>query len=259
MIYSVISYFKFLLKSTNAHGIHSPFVYDFVTKCLNTKHPIENTDFKNFIAFKKKLLNKHTPITITDYGAGSKYFKGNKRMVSDIAKYVAITDKKAKLILKILIYFKPQNILEIGTSIGLSTSLLARNPSSQVITLEGCKNTLQIARDYLSKYNNIVFKLGAFESTLPSLTKNNSFDLIYFDGNHTKEATLKYFNLCLDTKHNDSIFIFDDIYLNKSMQEAWIELTKHPQVSVSIDIFHYGLLFFRKEQDKQHFLIRANS
>jgi predicted O-methyltransferase YrrM len=258
MIYPVISYLKFLLKSTSEHGIHSPFVFDFVTKCLNTKYPIKNTDFKKFNTLKKNLLNDHTSISITDYGSGSKHFKSNKRLVSEIAKYAGITNKKAKLLLKILIYFKPQNILEIGTSIGLSTSLLAHS-SSQVITLEGCKNTLQIAKDYLSKYSNIIFELGEFKTTLPSLAKNNCFDLIYFDGNHTKEATLKYFNLCLDAKHNNSIFIFDDIYLNKSMQEAWIELIKHPLVSVSIDIFHYGLVFFRKEQDKQHFLIRANS
>ncbi len=259
MLYPLISYIKFLIKSTNAHGVHSPFVFDLISNCFNSKSTENKSDFNEFITFKKQLLTNNSIIKITDYGSGSKYFKSNKRRDSDIAKDVGISNNKAKFLIKIITYFKPVNILEIGTSVGLSTHLLAKNSSSYVITLEGCKETLQIAKNNLSQYNNIKFKLGKFDFTLPKIVESNSFDLIYFDGNHTKEATLNYFNICLNAKHNNSIFIFDDIYLNKKMQEAWQEIIKHPKVSVSIDIYHYGLLFFRKEQAKQHFYLRTNS
>jgi len=259
MIYQIISYIKFLLKSTSSHGVHSPFVYDLITFCLNNTKKSRNGDFKNFIALKKALLNDNSIIEITDYGSGSKHFKNNTRIVSDIAKHVGITNKKAKILYNILNYFKPNNILEIGTSIGLSTSLLANNPKSYITTLEGCKNTQEITKKYLSNFKNITFILGEFSKTLPNLTKYTTYDLVYFDGNHTKEATLNYFYMCLNTTHNNSIFIFDDIYLNKNMQEAWQEICIHPQVSVSIDVYHYGLVFFRKEQPKQHFYLRTNS
>jgi len=259
MLYPLISYIKFLIKSTNAHGVHSPFVFDLITNCLNLKIPKNKSDYNEFIDFKKQLLSNSSIINITDYGAGSKYFKNNKRQISDIAKYAGISNIKAKLLLRIITYFKPVNILEIGTSIGLSTYLLAKDSSRRVITLEGCKKTLQVAKNNLSQYKNIKFELGKFDLTLPKITNNNSFDLIYFDGNHTKKATLNYFNICLKAKHNNSIFIFDDIYLNKPMQEAWQKIVKHPKVSVSIDIYYYGLLFFRKEQPKQHFYLRTNS
>jgi len=259
MIYQIISYIKFLFKSVSSHGVHSPFVFDLLTHCLNIKKLSRNGNFKNFIALKKTLLKDNSNIEITDYGAGSKHFKNNTRIISDIAKHVGISNKKAKILCNILNYFKPNNILEIGTSIGLSTSILANHRKSNITTLEGCKNTQQIAKKYLSDFKNIDFILGEFSETLPILTQKNTYDLIYFDGNHTKEATIKYFNLCLKTTHNNSLFIFDDIYLNKKMQEAWQEIIKHPKVSVSIDIYHYGLLFFRKEQAKQHFYLRTNS
>lgn len=259
MLYQIISYIKFLLKSTSSHGVHSPFVFNFITQSLNLKTTPNNINYKNFKAFKKKLKNDNSIIEIIDYGSGSKHFKCNTRIISDIAKHVGISNKKAKILCNILSHFKPHNILEIGTSIGLSTSILAANPKLKVTSLEGCKNTQQIAKKYLSSFKNITFILGEFSKTLPIVTQNKKYDLIYFDGNHTKEATMKYFNLCLNTTHNNSIFIFDDIYLNKNMQEAWQEICNHPQVSVSIDIYHYGLLFFRKEQAKQHFYLRTNS
>ncbi|MDR9458281.1 MAG: class I SAM-dependent methyltransferase [Salegentibacter sp.] len=86
--------------------------------------------------------------------------------------------------------------------------------------------------------------------------QQTSFDLIYFDGHHTKEATLKYFELLLPTAHNDSVFVFDDIHWSRGMEEAWDIIKKHPEVRVSIDTFHLGLIFFRKEQVKQDFIIR---
>jgi predicted O-methyltransferase YrrM len=81
-------------------------------------------------------------------------------------------------------------------------------------------------------------------------------DLIYFDGNHQKKASLHYFEKLLPLAHNDSIFIFDDIHWSREMEEAWEQIKAHPRVRVSIDTFYWGLVFFRKEQEKEHFTIR---
>ena len=84
------------------------------------------------------------------------------------------------------------------------------------------------------------------------LKKDISPDLIYFDGNHQKKATLKYFNDCLPFINENSVFIFDDIRWTKDMLDAWQEISSHPKVSVSIDLFSIGLIFFR-DQVKEDF------
>lgn len=252
------SFIAFLLASTNKHGIHSPFVYHLVAKCFNGK--TNTSKIELFKKIQKSLFSNLNSITITDYGKGSSVFKSNVRKVSDIAKIAGITQKKAKLLLRVADYFNPKNILEIGTSVGLGTSVLSiGNPAAQVVTLEGCKNTAEVAEKLFKKnhLNNIELFVGNFNETLAAVLSDKPFDLIYFDGNHQKEATLQYFNQCLEAAHNNSVFIFDDIHWSPEMQLAWEEIKNHPKVTVTIDTFFWGMVFFRKEQKKQHFTIRV--
>ncbi len=258
MWYKIKSFITFLLKSTNQHGIHSPFVYNLVTKCFYHKTNIEKVN--SFNSVKQWLYKNPKIINVTDFGSGSKVFKSNKRKVSDIAKVAGISSKKGLLLLRMLNYFKPQNILEIGTSVGLSTAVLSiGNPKATINTLEGCTNTAGVAQELFNtfKLKNIQLNIGNFKDTLLPIVTKTKFDLIYFDGNHQKEATLRYFNLCLKTVQNNSIFIFDDINWSKEMQEAWFLIKEHPKVTVTIDTFFWGIVFFRKEQAKQHFKIRV--
>jgi len=258
MWFKVKSFILFLLKSTNQHGVHSPFVYNLVTKCFYQKTDASKVNLVN-TAKKWLSLNKNNLI-VTDFGSGSKVFKNNERKIAAIAKVAGINTKKAALLLRILAYFEIKNMLEIGTSVGLGTATLSTgNPKATITTLEGCKSTAAIAQELFDtfKLKNITLTIGNFKETLPIVVNNSKFDLIYFDGNHQKEATLNYFNLCLKTIHNNSIFIFDDINLSPEMQQAWSTIKKHPKVTISIDTFFWGIIFFRKEQEKEHFTIRV--
>ncbi len=251
-------YLLFFLRSTNQHGIHSPFVYDFVTKCLYTKQ--QPAKLSTFIYNRKQLLSNKQVIKIEDFGAGSTVFKNNFRKISDIAKVAGISKKRGELLMKIVSYFSSRSILEIGTSLGISTVALALgNTNGKVTTLEGCKNTAAIALDQFSKLelHNVQSIVNSFDISLEEVTKNNSYDLIYFDGNHTKEATLSYFENCLKTAHNESVFIFDDINWSEEMKIAWEQIKLHPSVTVTIDTFFWGFVFFRKEQAKEHFTVRV--
>ena len=87
------------------------------------------------------------------------------------------------------------------------------------------------------------------------LKEHNQLDFVFFDGNHKKKPTLSYFKQCLEVAHEDSIFIFDDIYWSTEMTEAWQEIKKHPKVTLSIDCFEMGIVFFKKEQAKEHFTV----
>ena len=257
MFFIFKEYLRFLRKSSNQHGVHSPFVYNFVTKCLYVKPTRFQKDF--FFKNNSELLKSNEKIQIRDFGAGSKVFKNNYRSVSKIAKVASIKKKYGLLLMRLIPYLKVSSCLEIGTSVGIATSCMGGADSSvKVITLEGCKNTANIAKQQFVflGLKNIDVEVGEFDKTLPKILKNNNFDMIFFDGNHTFDATVKYFNEALKSKHNDSIFIFDDIHWNSEMCRAWEEIKAHDEVTVTIDTFQWGMVFFRKEQRKEHFTIR---
>ena len=259
MLHIIKSYLKFLYNSKNEHGVHSPFVFDLITKCFYDK-----TDFSEYSilkSYRKLLLANKNFIEVTDFGAGSKVFKSNTRQISKIAKTAGISSKRAELLFRITNYFQPDNILEIGTSLGLATSALSLgNKNAYITTLDGCPTTLAIAKKQFEKFN---FKnINPIETEFQSYLKNfqhpaSNFQLIYFDGNHSKQATLAYFELLLPTVTKESVWIFDDIQWSPEMVEAWEMIKIHPKVTVTVDTFQWGLVFFRQEQPKEHFVIRA--
>ena len=233
-------------------------MFDLVTNCFydKTKHH-EYSILKNY---RKSLLENKNFIEVTDFGAGSRVFKSNKRQISKIAKTAGISPKRAELLYRIVRYFQPENILEIGTSLGLATSALSLgNSDAKITSLEGCPNTMSIAKSQcqLQNLNNIEFVNTEFSSYLKTATNNCDWKLIYFDGNHSKQATLDYFELLLPTITNETVWIFDDIHWSLEMEEAWETIKNHPKVTVTIDTFQWGIVFFRAEQEKEHFTIRV--
>ncbi len=259
MLEKIKSYLNFLYHSKNEHGVHSPFVFNLVTKCFYDKQNYPEYSVLN--NYRKALLQNKNTIEVTDFGAGSRVFKSNTRQIAKIAKTAGITPKRAELLFRITKYFQPESILEIGTSLGLATSALALgNLDTKITTLEGCKNTLHQCQSQLQKFNinNVDCVNTEFSSFLNNQepTTNNQ-QLIYFDGNHSKAATLNYFELLLPTVTNKTVWIFDDIHWSKDMEEAWEIIKKHPKITVTIDTFQWGMVFFRAEQEKEHFVIRV--
>lgn len=259
MLQIIKSYLNFLWNSKNQHGVHSPFIYDLVTKCFydKKKHP----EYEKISNYHFSLLEDFREIVVTDFGTGSKVFKSNKRKINEIAEVAGISIKRAQLLFRIVNYFQPNEILEIGTSLGLATCALSLgNKNAKIISLEGCPNTIEVAKNQceFSNLKNIEFVNTEFSSYLknPKPETRNS-KLIYFDGNHSKKATLEYFELLLPTITNDSVWIFDDIHWSLDMEEAWEIIKNHPKVMVTIDTFQWGIVFFRAEQEKEHFVIRT--
>jgi predicted O-methyltransferase YrrM len=244
-------------------------VFDLVTKCFYDKknHP----EYSVLKDYRHLLLQNKNTIEVTDFGAGSRVFKSNTRAINQIAKNAGISSKRAKLLFRIVNYFQPENILEIGTSLGLATAALSLgleantnraklNKNATIITLEGCPQTMAIAKTqcHLQNLTNIEFVNTKFEDYLNNYQLSIiNYQLIYFDGNHSKKATLDYFELLLPTITNDTVWIFDDIHWSADMEEAWEHIKNHPKVAVTIDTFQWGIVFFRSEQEKEHFVIRT--
>lgn len=259
MIFQITSYLKFLWNSKNEHGVHSPFVFDLVTKCFYDKNP--KSEYSILKQYRNSLLENKKSIEVTDFGVGSKVFKSNQRQISKIAKTAGISPKRAQLLFRIVNYFKPDSVLEIGTSLGLATAALALgNKNSKITTLEGCPNTLDQCQLHLQKFDvsNVACIQTEFSTYLKTqIREPKTYNLIYFDGNHSQKATLEYFELLLPTITNETVWIFDDIHWSPDMEAAWETIKNHPKVTVTIDTFQWGLVFFRKEQKKEHFTIRV--
>ncbi|WP_245977126.1 O-methyltransferase [Ichthyenterobacterium magnum] len=250
-VYQIIEYIKFLFKSTNQHGVHSPFVYHLITKCFYDKY--NYPEYSALKKYREALYKNHKTITVNDTGAGSRTFKSNSRKISQIAKTAGTSSKRVRLLYRLVNYLSIKQILELGTSVGLGTSALRYG--KKVITIEACQETSNVAQQNLNS-NTIDFRVNTFEKELP-LLKDKIFDLVFIDGNHQKEATLSYFNQLIEQTHNDSVFIFDDIHWSKEMAEAWEIIKQHHKVTLTIDTFFWGFVFFRKEQAKEHFIVRV--
>lgn len=218
------------------------------------KHPAY-TELNNY---RSVLRHSKIELEITDLGEGSKVLGSSKRKVSHMIKTSSSSKQETELLFRVSKYFNFKTILELGTSLGMGTYALAlANKNTEIITIEGCANTSNFTKSQFKNLptTNIDFKIGAFSSEIQKLDETH-FDCVYFDGHHNKDATIQYFNALLPKAHNDSVFIFDDIYWSKGMTEAWKYIKTHPDVMVTVDCFHLGFVFFRKEQVKEHFKIR---
>jgi predicted O-methyltransferase YrrM len=254
----LLRYLLFLLRSTNAHGIHSPFVYELYTQIIQSKS--WHYKFDEIEALRHTLLASTEKITVKDLGAGSKVNADKQRTISDIARHTLKNAKTGQLLFRLVNHFEPQTIFDLGTSLGITTLYLS-SPSkkAQVFTFEGCPQTLQVAQKHFKslQYHHITPICGNIDETLQvTLNMVSQVDFVFFDANHRMEPTWNYFQQCLEKAHEHSVFVFDDIYWSAQMAQAWQRIKNHPSVMLTIDLFDVGMVFFRKNQPKQHFVLR---
>ena len=255
----LIKYFlhKLVSKGAKGHGIHSPFVFKFNRNVLNN-----NNNYPEYCAimnFRSSLIRNRNIITVKDYGAGSLVFSSDKRMTGDIARYTASSYKTGKLLFRLVRYFNPDIILELGTSLGFGTFCLAKgveDSGGKIYSLEACPQQYSIASIELGKagIGNVELINAHFKDKLPELlNKIEKVDFVYFDGDHRKEAVLWQFRQCHAKAHSGTLFVVGDIHWSAEMEEAWRILCCDSSVTLSLDLFYCGLLFFRKDMAKQKY------
>ncbi|MBM3412913.1 MAG: class I SAM-dependent methyltransferase [Bacteroidetes bacterium] len=257
----VIKYLNFLLLASNprGHGIHSPFVFDFLKNVLQDKTLYKEYDY--WTAWRNTMLANKTKLSLTDIGAGSRSGSYTDRSVSSIAKTAAKSPATAKLFFRIVRYYKPETILELGTSLGLSSAFfsLAR-PTASIHTIEGVGAIAEVAKRNFINWNctNVQLKFGNLDQVLVELLKQvKSPDLVFMDGNHQEEATKRYFLELLPFISNNTIIIVDDIRWSRGMENAWSFIQSQEQVRMTLDFFHFGIVLFRPSfLAKSHFRIR---
>jgi predicted O-methyltransferase YrrM len=254
-------YLNYYLNASNSkgHGMHSPFVFDFILNVLNNKANYQTpTEIEQL---RKQVLSDNRLIEIQEMGAGSRMHASKQRTIRQIAKSALKSKRLAQVLFRLVKHYQPQTIVELGTSLGITTSYLSKaNPASSIITIEGSDSIASIANENFQKLNctNIQQLRGNFDDVLPSVVDQlPSIDLAYIDGNHRYQPTINYFHQFLSKTHNQTILVFDDIHWSEEMEKAWEEIKVHPSVQYTIDIFFLGFVFFRHEfKVKQDFTIR---
>lgn len=254
----LIRFLKYYFKAQTKYNIHSPFVFDFAENVLD-----DNRWFYAFTEVEEMralLKTEKIPLEISDYGAGSQVSSRKTRTISSLTKHSATSPVFCRILFRLIQFYKPETLLELGTSMGVSTLYQAyASRSSTLITIEGCPVISEQAEENfeLMEVDNIEVVTGKFEDQLPKvLERLDSLDYVFVDGNHRKEPTIQYFEWCLGKANEQSVFVFDDIHWSLEMESAWREIQNHPKVTLSIDLFFFGIVFFRKEfKTKQHFTI----
>lgn len=255
----IITYLNYRFTSFTEHDLHSPFLYTFYTELIKNDYPFQ--DFFELDKIRKRLLATNIKLNITDYGAGSKKLSSSTRQVNDITKHGIAQKKQAEFLYRLINYFRPDTIIELGTSLGLTTLYLAKPcTKSKVYTIEGSESLVEFSSALFNqqKLNNVQSIKGNFDHALPNLINSlKTVDCMYVDGNHSYEATMRYFEMALQKRSAHSIFIFDDIYWSEGMAKAWKEIYSHPEVTLSLDLFQMGIVFFRTEnKNKEHFVLK---
>ncbi len=249
---------SYYLRAHTWYRVHSPFVYDFAGAVLEDDrwyYPFSTIETR-----REHLLRNRTRLELADYGAGSRLRRKKKRTVASLARHSACRPEVGRWLFRMVSHFKPDTMLELGTSLGISTAYqAAAAPKAKFISIEGDPACTNLAKENLRLLGitNVEIRQGRFEDELlPALKKLEKLDHLFVDGNHRKEPTLDYFRQCLPYAHPGSVFVFDDIHWSVEMEEAWEQIKAHPEVSLSIDLFFVGVVFFRKEKlEKEHFTL----
>jgi len=252
----------YLLTSSNGkgHGVHSPFVFDFIVHVLRGKQ-VDVQGFSQIEAKRRELEHSSRVLDVLDLGAGSSFDKKSQRTVSSIAKRAAKPSRFARLFYRIIRYYQIDSVLELGTSLGLTTRYLSiAGPRHGVISIEGAPAIADFTAKSLAEegIRNTTILTGDFKDHLPgALASIKGSKLVFFDGNHQYQPTLDYFQAALGGIGDEDILIFDDIHWSKDMEKAWAEIRNNEKVSCTIDLFFIGIVFFRKEfKEKLDFSIR---
>ncbi len=255
-LHFVFNFIRHYLSATLIDVLHSPFVFGLYQTCIKRQ---DANDYKIIEQLRTELKNNPTELFYSDFGASQ---KSRKTTLNKLAKQHLKPARIAQILARMASKYPHQTYLELGTSLGISTCYLAKfaATNAKIYTIEACEPVREVALQnfkVLGLQDKIESELGNFDEVLPELLpKIGKLDFFFIDGNHSYEATLRYFEMAKPYLHNDSVIVFDDIYWSKGMTQAWQAIKADPMVRVSVDLFFVGMVFFRKEQVKEAFQLR---
>ncbi len=253
----------FYWKAATYYQVHSPFLFEFVKTVLEDDRQFYA--FAEIEFFRKGLLQSDRQIAASTFGAGSTSAYGKKTIpIAHIASNITVPPRLGKILFRIAHFLKPKTMLELGTSLGISSLYIKSGyRDGELITIEGSKAISDLAKEHFAKmdFPDIRLLNGSFTDMLPIvLPEYSQLDLIFIDGDHSYESTLRLFEQCLNCIHSKTVIIFDDINWSEGMRRAWKEVKRHPKTKATVNLYNFGIVFFREEfkEPVHHNLVPLN-
>jgi predicted O-methyltransferase YrrM len=255
-LFQARTFVNYWLDAVDDHSLHSPFFFDLYRKVIKTRQ--SHHAFGRIEALRKQLLSDASAVDGIDHGAGSSVSNGT-RTVQNIAATSLSNTSFLVLYHRLIEYYQARIIVELGTSLGISSLYLAQANGVELTTFEGSPSLAALARKNFLQLNfaNIKLVEGNIDTTLPNyLGLCPKIDIAFMDANHRYEPTLRYFNWLLQKTHPRSVIIIDDIHYSPEMEKAWQEIKAHQLVYGSADLYRCGLLFFDPSINRQHVILQ---
>jgi predicted O-methyltransferase YrrM len=250
--------FFFNARHRKSRGVHSPFISDFITSVLQDKTRYNAYALAD--GYRRSLLMNKSRITVTDFGAGSRIDHARTRSVADIAGHAAVNSKYGRLLYRITQHYRPELIVELGTSLGISTHYLASgNPGARCLTIEADPVLADLAHKGLSKdgITNVKVINEPFDTVIPALfPESPGRTIVFIDGNHSRSATLKYADFFFSKLPYGSLIVLDDINWSEGMRQAWKEIRENKNTTLTVDLFRMGIVFLMRDFFKENYAIR---
>jgi predicted O-methyltransferase YrrM len=249
------AFVRYWLNAVDEHSLHSPFLFDLMTKVINVRPDPDET----IEALRRKMTMEARSVSVVDLGTGYSAVP-RQRKIGDIARRTLSPIKYSGIYQRLIRYFKCEVIVELGTSLGINTMYMARPTHAKVYTFEGAPAITKVARENFSTLGaqNITLIEGDISNTLPPFLRQcPRIDLVFVDANHKTKPCLRYFDWILEAIHPESIVILDDIHLTQEMENAWAAIKNHESVQATVDLFRCGMVFFRPSLNKQHVVLQV--
>jgi predicted O-methyltransferase YrrM len=254
-LYQINSYVRHWLNKVDEHSIHSPYFFDFYNRVI-LESSATTSPFAAIEEVRSRLLKNNTPLHIDDIGAPSDYFNSKERTIARVAQTSLNPASFSRFLFRLVHHINAVNIIELGTSMGLTTLYLSLRTGSRVVTFEGSRPLINIALTHFEFFEKKNIKLveGNIDITLPDFLQNPAkIDFVFIDANHRYEPTVRYFTLLLKRMADKGVIVVHDIYRSEEMEKAWREISRHELVYASVDLYQCGILFFDPALNRQHY------
>lgn len=255
-MFQILVFIRYWLLQADEHSLHSPFVFDLYNEIIKTASILKQSDIE---ALRAELLKDQTQVELIDFGAGSRVNTNSQRPIAEIAKNSSTPPKFSALLSALIKHFNYRTIFELGTSLGINTLYISQDSEASIITFEGDPTLAKRAKKTFSDFRrkNITVVEGNIDEALKTeVSKVEAIDLAYIDANHRYEPTLRYYEEIRAKCHEKSLIVLDDIHWSKEMNRAWRNIKNRPEVTVSIDLFEGGLLFFDPKLTRGDYILK---
>ncbi len=246
--HAISSLLDYAWRANTIFDVHAPKAFSFVGEVVEDTR--EFYAFAKIEAERKRLLADPTEIQLTDHGAGSRARTARRKTVAQVARQSTSPPRFGRYLFRVVEWAQAQRVLELGTNLGIGTAYLAAPlpGAAKLVSIEGDPAVLAQARITLDRSvgsRPVRLLEGTFEARLEeALAELGHVDVTFIDGHHAEEATKRYFARIAEACHPGSVVVLDDIYWSPGMAAAWRWVREQPGVTLSLDLYRWGVVFF---------------